>query len=47
MDDYSAFIVCWIGVVVPTTMLFAVFGPATVFDTIVEGFKTIIGGLLE
>lgn len=45
-DDYSALIVCWIWIVVPTIMVFAVFGPATVFDTIVEGFKTIFGGLL-
>ena len=46
MDDYSALIVCWYGIALPTAMVFAVFGPATVFDAIVEGFKMMLGGLL-
>lgn len=46
MDDYSALIVCWSCIVIPTMMVFTVFGPATVFDAIVEGFKTILGGLI-
>ena len=46
MDDYSALIICWIWIAVPTALVCAVFGPATVFDAIVEGFKTLLGGLL-
>ena len=46
MDDYSALIVCWGGIALPTVMIFTVFGPATVFDAIVEGFKMMLGGLL-
>ena len=46
MDDYSALIVCWGFIVVPTMIVFITFGPATVFDAIVEGFKMMLGGLL-
>ena len=46
MDDYSALIICWGGIALPTAMAFIIFGPATVFDTIVEGFKTMLGGLM-
>ena len=46
MDDYSALIVCWGGIALPTVIAFITFGPATVFDAIVEGFKTMLGGMI-
>ena len=47
MDDYTALIVCWGCIALPTAIAFITFGPATVFDTIVGGFKSMLGGLIE
>lgn len=47
MDDYSAFILCYCCIFMPT--LIATWycgGPAEFFDTIVGGFKTIFEGLI-
>ena len=47
MDDYSAFILCY-GVIFVPTLIAVLFcgGPAEFFDTIVGGFKSIFEGLI-
>lgn len=44
MDDYIAF--CWGCITLLTAIVFIIFGPATVFDAIVGGFKSILGGTI-